>query len=263
MPTRRTPAHLALALAVIVIGAGACNLQLSTDVEAKNTWNRTYPISADGRLVIKNSNGRIEVNAGDGADVQVSVERIVRAGNEEAANDQLAGFDIVETSSGNEITLDSSTRGMQFGVSRRANYIVSVPRGLAVTLESSNGDIAVTGVGGHFEASSSNGRIRAIDLQRSAKVSTTNGVIDVVMAGLAEPGVTAETTNGQVTVTLPPTVSADVSARVTNGGISHDGLDLQVLESSRRRFDARLNGGGIPVRIETTNGAVRLRGGSQ
>lgn len=263
MSPRPASIRIAVALTVALFGASACNLQLSTDVEAKDTWSRTYPINADGHLVIKTSNGRVEVNASDRADIEVSVERVVRAANEEAANEQLKAFEIAETASASEVTLDSTTRGMQIGVQRRANYMVSVPRGVAVTLESSNGDILATGLGGAFEASSSNGRIRGIDLQHSAKASTSNGVIELVMAALAQPGVTAETSNGMVTVTLPRTAAADVSVRVTNGDISHEGLDLQVLESSRRRLDGRLNGGGIPVRVETTNGAVRLRGGNQ
>jgi hypothetical protein len=72
--------------------------------------------------------------------------------------------------------------------------------------------------------------------------------------------VTAETTNGTVTLTLPRGANATVTARVTNGAISHENLDLQIVESSRRRLDGRLGTGGPAIRVETTNGAVRLIG---
>ncbi len=246
--------------ATALAAASACNLQLSTDVEARDTWTRSYPISASGTLVITNTNGRVDVRAADTPTIEVTVERVIRAGNETTANEQLKAFEIKEEISADRVSLDSSSRGLQISVSRNAHYTVKVPAGVAVTIETSNADVEVHGLAGAFSASASNGRIRGYDLTGGARASTSNGVIELTMAGLAEPGVTAETTNGQVTITLPRDSNADVSARVTNGAISHDNLDLQVIESSRRRLDGRLGSGGVPVRIETTNGAVRLRG---
>jgi len=137
---------------------------------------------------------------------------------------------------------------------------VRVPRGVAVTLTSSNGDIAVTGLTGAFSASASNGRIVGTELHGSAKASTTNGVIHLTMAAIGADGVSAETTNGQVIVTLPRSANANLTARVTNGAISHENLDVQIVESSRRRLDGRIGTGGPTVRVETTNGEVRLIG---
>jgi hypothetical protein len=45
---------------------------------------------------------------------------------------------------------------------------------------------------------------------------------------------------------------------VANGGIDTNGLPLDATESSRRRLEARLNGGGPAIRIEGTNGGIRL-----
>ena len=247
-------------LSMAVAVATACNLQLSTDVEATDTWTRSYPISASGTLVITSSNGRVDVTAGDVDTIEVTVERIVKAGTEEAANEQLQAFEIKEDIAPDRVSLDSASRGLQINVSRRANYTVRVPRSIAVTLESSNDDLTVTGVTGPFSASASNGRIRGLDLAGSARATTTNGVIELTMTAVAEGGVTAETTNGQVTVSIPSNANADISARVTNGNISHSNLDLQVSESSRRRLDGRLGAGGPAVRVETTNGAVRIVG---
>lgn len=254
--------RLAQALVVVaaVAAAPACTLQLSTDVEAKDTWTRSYPISATGALSIVSGNGRITVEAADTPTIEITAERIVKAGTEQAANDQLKAFDIKEDVGPDRVVIDSSTRGLQINVSRRVNYTVRVPRGVAVSLESSNGEITATSLGGPFTATSSNGRIRGIDLQGSAKVTTTNGVIELKMAAVAEGGVSAETTNGTVTVTVPRGVNADLTARVTNGAIQHENVDLQIAEQSRRRLDGRLGTGGPTIRLETTNGAVRLIG---
>ncbi len=129
------------------------------------------------------------------------------------------------------MSIDSATRGgITINTSRRIHYKVRVPPGVSVSLEGSNGDLTATGIGGTFTASTSNGRI------------------------------TADTTNGTVTLTLPATAGADLSARVTNGAISHENLDLSISESSRRRLDGRLGAGDPPIRLATTNRAIRIIG---
>jgi hypothetical protein len=50
---------------------------------------------------------------------------------------------------------------------------------------------------------------------------------------------------------------ASISASITNGGISTSG-QLDTLESTRRRLEARLNGGGPPIRISGTNGGITI-----
>lgn len=249
----------ALALLASTMFGAACGLQLSTDVEAKDQWTRSYPISAAGTLSITSGNGTITVEGADITTVEVSAERIVRAGTEEAANEQLKTMDMREEISAERVSLDSSTRGLNIGVSRRVNFTVKVPRTLAVSVDSSNGAITVSGISGAFSASASNGRISGINLSGSVKTSTTNGVVALTMSQVTGD-IAAETTNGAVTLTIPRSTNATVSTRVTNGGIAHENLDLQVSESSRRRLDGRLGTGGVSIRVETTNGAVRLIG---
>ncbi len=71
--------------------------------------------------------------------------------------------------------------------------------------------------------------------------------------------ISLSTTNGGVTLNVPETAKADVVATWTNGGMSVNGLNLDVSERSRRRFEGKLNGGGTPIELHTTNGGIRLR----
>jgi hypothetical protein len=45
-----------------------------------------------------------------------------------------------------------------------------------------------------------------------------------------------------------------------NGVVDTDNLDVAASESSRRRLDATVGGGGPEIRLETTNGEVRIVG---
>lgn len=66
-------------------------------------------------------------------------------------------------------------------------------------------------------------------------------------------------TNGGITLRVPTAARASISARITNGGIETTGLQLETIgESSRRRLDGRLNGGGPRLSLEGTNGGIRV-----
>ncbi|MSO49856.1 MAG: hypothetical protein EXQ49_08125 [Acidobacteria bacterium] len=262
---RYSPAHarrslLSLAVFTATLTLGACNLQLSTDVEAKDQWTRSCPLTPTGELAINTTNGRINVTAGDGDTVTVTAERIVKAGTEDVAKQQLALFEMKEDVKPDRVSIDSTGRGFTINVSRRVNYTVTMPKGASLTLVSTNGEILVTNIGGHFSAETTNGSVIATGLKQSAKVSTANGVVDLGFDAVAGEGSAAETTNGMITVSLPNSTNADFSARVSNGAINRENLTLQVSEESRRRLDGRMGTGGARIRLETTNGAITVRG---
>jgi DUF4097 and DUF4098 domain-containing protein YvlB len=105
-----------------------------------------------------------------------------------------------------------------------------------------------------------NGAVKAVGISGVTHASTTNGGVSLDFDSLPAAGISAETTNGAVVVTIPRDSKARINARVSNGGISADGLALAVTDQSRRRLDATVNGGGAELRLETTNGGVRIRG---
>ena len=255
--------YRALVLGLFVSGLvplAGCNLQLSTDVEARDEWTRSYQLTPDGAVTLRNGNGKIEVIGGDGSSVNIVAERIVKAGTEAAAKEQLRLLEMKEDVAADRVSIDSSTRGLTINVSRRINYKVTMPKGASLTLVSSNGDILVTNVAGKFSAEASNGRIIASGLHGGTKVTTTNGVIELTFDKVGDGGISAETTNGTITVAMPKATNADLSARITNGAISNDGLDLKVSEQSRRRLNGTLGTGGPAIKLEATNGAITIRG---
>lgn len=261
---RRRPWSLAgplFALVAAFAGAG-CNLELSSGVEARDEWKRTYTLSPGASFEIKNTNGKIRVTSVDGDTVEVKADRIVKAATDESAKDALKQLEIAETVSPKSVTLDATSRGMGFTLrlQRRVDFEVRVPRWADVRLDSTNGDIEVTGLKGAFRAETTNGRIVGSALEGGATIETTNGVVNLDFAKLAEPGVSCETTNGRISVTVPRDAGARISARVTNGGIDTSDLQLTVTEQSRRRLDASIGGGGPSIRLETTNGSIAIKG---
>jgi len=69
------------------------------------------------------------------------------------------------------------------------------------------------------------------------------------------------TTNGGVTVRLPADTKADLRGQTVNGGINVEDLKVEEVERSRRSLEAKMNGGGVRVEAETTNGGITFTRG--
>ena len=264
MTTQPCYQRTSLIAAAVLVAASAslagCGIHLMAQEEARDRWTKTYTIEPGATFEISNTNGRIEIAPADGNTLEVVAERIVKASTEERAKAVLAGFEIRETVEPGRVRLESRMTGLHLGVSRIVNYTVKLPSWTNVTIDTTNGDVRVAGLEGELRIQATNGRIEATGLGNGASVDTTNGAISLDFAKVGDQGIDCETTNGAITVALPRDANADVSARVTNGAISTGDLDLSLSEESRRRVEGRLGAGGARVRLETTNGAIRVRG---
>jgi hypothetical protein len=259
LTTKRAPL-LAAVLFGAAVSSAACGIDLIAQEEARNQWTKSYEIGEGATVEILNTNGKITVTAGEGESVEVVAERVVKASTEEKAKALLEEFEIRETASADLVRLDSTSRTTEFGVNRMVNYTVKLPRWANVRLETTNGDIRVDNLAGELRIEATNGRIEATGLENGARVNTTNGAISLDFAKVGDASIECETVNGTITVAVPDDANADVEARVVNGGISTDESGLSVIDESRRRVEGRLGEGGTRIRLETVNGAIRLRG---
>lgn len=255
----RSAAVPALLLSV-GLAAGGCGLNISANAEARDEWKKQYDVGAAATVEIRNTNGRINIRSGDGSKVDVRVVRIVRAPTDEAAKEALASFKIDETSSPDRVVLNaaSANAGFTIGLSRTAEFDVTVPRDVHVILETTNGEITATALSGRLRATGTNGRISTEALTGPVEIELTNGEVRLDLAAVHENGVSAETTNGAISLSLAPDAKARLAVRTSNGGVSTDGVDLAVTQHSRQRFDATVGGGGPTIRLETTNGGIRI-----
>ena len=193
----------------------------------------------------------------------MTAERIAKATTDEAAKDLLKQSEIVVEQSGDRLRLKSKYPKNLHMASVEFRYPVKVPALVAVKVENTNGKITLASLTNAVDASTTNGGVSGTGLKGAVRASTTNGGVDIDVDAVHAGGIELSTTNGGVTLHLPESAKADLSASCVNGGISTDRLSLDnSAESSRRRVDGRLNGGGPRVRLETVNGGVRIVGKS-
>jgi Toastrack DUF4097 len=261
--TRRlAPAAVVLPLALVA--AAGCDI-VTADLKhtAKAEWRKSYELQPGGRVEIANVNGRIRVEPSANRTVEIVAEKSARGATEEAAKQALERIEIREEASASTVRVETRmprSGGLFDGGSGQVSYSVHVPSGTDVKFSTVNGGIELQGVQGRLALDTTNGGIVARDVSGSVEASTTNGGIDVDMSQVDEGGAKLECTNGGIKLRLPPDAKATISASITNGGIDTSGLQLETLESTRRKLEAKLNGGGPQIRIEGTNGGIRIAG---
>jgi hypothetical protein len=243
------------------LALAACDGPFDLPGRAVDEWTRSYPLADGGQLQISNTNGIVEIEGVTESTVDVRAERVARAATDSAARDVLSRLVIKEDVTPTRISLESErTGGFLTGVGYEVNYRVRVPKNAVVRASTTNGRVFLRALSGKTTATTTNGSISADALAGGVTARSTNGRVDVEFAALAD-AVDLRTTNGQVRLTLPPDARADLDASVTNGSISVTGLTFEASDQSRRHVSGRINGGGPPVTISTTNGAIRI--GSQ
>lgn len=257
-PGRRFPlAALALPLALASAGCVGLGPLLGN---ATDEWTKTYPLAVDGEVRIDNTNGKVEIEGVDGSTVEVHVSKIAHAATDAGARELLPRISIKEDITPNRVSIATERMGgVMIGAGFEVQYHVKAPKGAVINAMTTNGSVTLRGLNGRVSARTTNGGVTGTDLTGAVEARTTNGQVTVDLASLGKDKIDLGTTNGGVTLTLPETAKADVSATCTNGGISITGLKLETTQESRRHIEGRLNGGGTPIELHTTNGGIRVK----
>ena len=261
----RIAAVLAFASAVAgcdiaVDGHGGLDFGLAAG-KAQDEWTRTYKVSAGSRLELINVNGRIVAEPTDGSEIEVRAERSVKAASDDAAKDLLNRIEMREEVGADRVRVEVRPPRISGPSGHEFKWTVKVPRGVSVDLRTVNGPVQMRGLDADVRARSTNGGITGTALtSTSVDAAVTNGGVEIELARAVASGTfDLEAINGGVAITLPADSKADISGRCVNGGISTSGLSLETVgEQSRRRVDAKLNGGGARISLETVNGGVRI-----
>ena len=256
----------ALVLPVLLLASAGCDIAMADHREQESAeWRKSYELQAGGTVEIINVNGKIHVSPGAGNSVEVVAKKIGKGSSKEAAKQAIERIEIVDSSAGGSVKLqtkvDRSGGDGIFGHSMgQVEYTVRVPANAELKLTTVNGGVEIEGVSGRITAEATNGGVRATDVAGTIEAVTTNGGVEVDLAKVPEGGVKLECTNGGIRLRLPSDSKATISARITNGGINAEGLNMQTRgESSRRRLDGDLNGGGPRISLEGTNGGISIR----
>ena len=250
-----------LLLALTVVFAG-CDMHLANLTgRATDEWTHTYTLTPGGEVRIGNTNGRVDVEGVDGSTVEIRAERIAKAATDVGARELLPRLVIKEDSKPDRVSVETERMsGIMIGAAFEVRYHVRAPKKAVINVSSANGVVALIGLAGRVVAHTTNGGVSGKELSGGVDARSTNGMVNIDLASVGSEKISLSTTNGGVSLALPDGARADVSASCTNGSINVSGLQkFELSEQSRRHVEGRLNGGGTPIELHTTNGGIRVR----
>ncbi len=279
---------LLIALALLPVAAPAQRPpQQDWKFEDRETIRRTFDVSAGSgpaKLVVDNLSGFIHVTGYNGREVQVSVEKHIRAESGEALAAAKRDVKLDQSQQGNSVRLyvdgpfrsanGTNYRGDQYyGYSVNFDYEIQVPEAAELVLKTvTGGDIVVKRSNGPYEIHGLNGGITMEEISGSGSVRTLNGPVKVVFSRNPARDSEFHTLNGTVDVYFQPGLNADLHFGSLNGGIYSD-LDVTplpgpaagqnvngkfVYRSGRRSMDGRAGAGGPQLTFKTLNGKILL-----
>lgn len=261
-----------LAAGLIVVAPVSLSAKVVRQIE------RTFPVSAVGRLTAQTQGGDIRITTADAAEVRVTARQTFRAGSEQEADEIAANLQMKLEQQGNDITAEAryEKKGWFSNTPVTVDFTITVPREFNVDLRTSGGDIAVGSlkgavkartsggdlefarIDGDLDGQTSGGDIRLEEGTANAKLHTSGGDISVARAG----GRTHVSTSGGDIVldsvaqlTGASTSGGDIVARITqplaaDTALTTSGGDVKVTlpKAAGFQLDAGTSGGDVDAR---------------
>ncbi|MFJ9178100.1 DUF4097 family beta strand repeat-containing protein [Streptomyces sp. NPDC102360] len=237
VPARRgTRAARAAVLCVTLAATGTLLTACGGSADEEKSAGGSYTVGGKvTALSVTTPGGDIEVIAGDGDGIKVT-EKIRYTGEKPKTE---------HTTSGGTLTLTPGDGCGPAGGpgSCKVSYRVEVPRAVSAALDSSGGDVTVTGLAGSIAVEAGGGKVRADDVAaKSLRVSAKGGSVQAGFTS-APSNVDVDTKAGNVTVRVPNEAYAvQVSAK---GGSEKVGVRTD--PASNHKISLTTDGGSVQL----------------
>ena len=237
-----------------LLALSAGNLSATTIGAPHAEFRARYALVSNGRVVIQNLYGNVEITAWDRDEV------LVEATKHSIDARHLDDARIVVDSSGGRLSISTQYNGSDAENPAAVEYRIRVPRNANLeNVKLVNGALSVSGVAGGVKASSVNGSIRVEKLEGEADLSTINGELEADFHRISRcHAITLSSVNGPIRLSLPSGAPATVSALNRSGGIESD-FGRAWRAPAGHRLDAAVNGGGgAVIRVHNVNGGISI-----
>lgn len=253
------------------------------------TEQRTEKLAYGAKLWVKNRNGAIKVTGWDREEVALTAQIRDSARRRVELVVQRKGEDLDI-----EALFQQPSWTFGFYVSPRCEMTLQVPHKVLGFFRTTNGNVSAEHIQGYARCEATNGNITVRDIRGEARADTTNGTIEArnlaarlkggttngrIILEDVEGGIHMETTNGTIRVRGIDGWGEGIRLETTNGSIeldlgkaggellaenSNGSLDInvpgaQVLEQSKHSARLKIPGKPQQIRLETTNGSIRVR----
>lgn len=242
-------------------------LFISANIQAQNIID-TYSVTSGGTLYLDTQRGAIVIDSHNSETVLVDIEI---QGND--AQD----FSVSIDKNNNDLRIKGTKPGSNWGWNRdlRVKFNITVPENYNVDLDTAGGSIKVKDLTGNITANTSGGSIKIGEITGDVDVNTSGGSIKIarvfgeIQANTSGGSIKAEfaqqitqstklsTSGGSVTAYVPADMKANVKASTSGGRVTSD-FEIDG-ETTKRRINGTINGGGPKLVLRTSGGSVKLK----
>lgn len=261
---------LRLTLAALLLPSAVALAQNSD-----TSWDKSYPLSGKPTLNLGVDDSSLNVHACGSCNavhIHISVEGTT-----------LSHYNLEESQSGNTVNFslkEKSTSGFHVNWHNHQSVKVDVetPAELTASAHASDGSITLNGLRGALTVAASDGSLTIHEAAGTLDARTSDGSISVsgnfsglqlatsdgsIQADLAQGSHLAQpssikASDGSISLHVPSTFPADIDLRSGDGSV-HSNLPLTVENlDSGHRIHGKLDGGGAPLTIHTSDGSINL-----
>jgi Toastrack DUF4097 len=284
--------NYALALTALAVLSPLTGLAQDPD----HSWFRTYPVTGKPTLTLETSDAGVEFHpCGDCHEIRIHVEMVGRKLRDYRLEGGQTGDEVhfllkelphmgahiawhkqrtrVTVESPSQLTLQARTSdgnvtlsGLQGDLSLTTgdgNLTLDQVSG-NLRIKSGDGQVKITNAAGAIEARTSDGNLTVDGLFRAVALHTSDGSLDVSLREGTQLGEasTIQSSDGSVTIRVPQNFAADLNVHTSDGHVDC-ALPLtmdhyQSGENQGHELHGKLNGGGAPLTVHTSDGNVRI-----
>lgn len=283
-----------LRLAALTLGAIALLASASSGY-AQSDWQKTYPVTGKPSLSFSTGDASTEVTScGQCKEIRIRVQwndrrpsdyTVTEAQTGDHVNFELrekahmhimmgvhheprvfvetpAAIDLEGRTSDGSLKVTGLNGGVQLHTSDGSVEITDVSG--AVRLTASDGSIQMHNISGTVESRSSDGRVHIDGQFTGVQVHTSDGNLELALNEGTKLATASrvESSDGRVMIHVPSSLAADLEVHTSDGRIQYD-LPL-VMDGYNSKSDSghnlrgRINGGGVPLSIRTSDGNVTI-----
>ena len=286
MKTKYVPA-----LAVLAVFSSLTGLAQDAD----HSWSKSYPVDGKPTLSIETGDASVEFHAcGACHEIRIHVELVGRTLSEYRLEEGQSGDQVhflfkerphlgariawhreearVTVETPNRLTLEAkasdgnvSLSGLQGDLSLTTgdgNLTLDRVSG-NLRIKSGDGQVKITNADGAIDARTSDGNLSVDGLFHALALHTSDGSLDVSLregTNLAGAS-TIQTSDGSVTVRMPRNFAVDLNVHTSDGRVDcvfPVTMDHYQSGGDGHELHGKLNGGGVPLTIHTSDGNVKI-----
>ncbi len=231
-------------------------IEMENEEVERELANYNLDISQSGNMIAviikkKNNNGRNKLNLSFKIQVPEEMSSKIQTSGGSISVDGISGEQEISTSGGSIQVVNSS--GYVKTRSSGGSFRVENFEG-NVEVESSGGSIKITHLTGDLNVNTSGGSVNLEDISGSISANTSGGSIRAELSNV-EKSVSMMTSGGSITAIVPEGLGLDLNL---NGGRVNSNLSNFNGEVKKDKVVGKINGGGIPVTMQSSGGSINL-----